>query len=205
MKKYILLASLATVALAVSAIAVQADSPIKDITKKLGASEGDTLKITGILEATGFKYDNSDTGLNAKTIKEAIDEIGGKDLPKIFGSKKTSTWTGTIVDVCANQPRETKISVSVTPTNAVSGTWKSNDYSVFKPSMVCQSAEEAPRGTYTGSYRIAGNILLGYDITDPNGAALETGGSVVVEPRGNRLRVADISTNPIVVTILKKQ
>lgn len=161
MKQHLLLTILLISLFAVSAGAVIAAPKIINITKKLGGVAGNVFTLDGQLRVRSLfvrdsldaKYDNSISGLKAKTYKGAIDELGISVTKLIGGSSvkatsvssvkasslESTTWKGYGYSYGLNPlvngmvSKTAEMTVTFTPTSSTTGTFTSSPLYVFAP------------------------------------------------------------------------
>lgn len=158
---------------------------------------------TGLLvvnETKETETGNTNTVIGTNTTTTTEDE---KSLASLIGRTPTE-WSGTITDVCDNKIRETALTVVFTPTSATAGTWTSNPVNVFRTSDICVGADIRPRGTYSGSYEITAETLLGSAIKQPGGSSLIVGGTVIPEVTADGMTIVDYQNIPHTVLTLTK-
>lgn len=186
------------------------------------------LKTNGTLPAKYVTYDRSKTGLKSTTVQGAVDEIGVKLSKILSGNKLTvagyssaslqeTSWSGATTAVRGGALVRKDITATFTPTSETEGTWTSNPYNVFDAGSAFGSSQlgtdglpYTPAGTYTGSYKIIGNVLLAYQLTLPTGASSDdavtkAGYTAFVATRGNTITFTDTQTTPNAVTVLTHQ
>jgi len=155
----------------------------------------DNVEITGDLTVTG--------SVAAASFEEILSGAASVAGSYQTAALETSTWTGTVYDVCGNELTETSVTVAFTPETATTGTWTSSELNVFNPGLVvCASGET---GTYSGSYKVAGNLILAYEVLDPEGTSTGSGYTSDVGTRGNTITLVDNRIMPNIYTVLEKQ
>lgn len=162
MKRIRFIAVLSIGMLALTAGTVLAAPTIINITRKLGGVAGSTFTLDGALRVRSLfvrnsldaKYDNSVSGLQAKTYKGAIDELG-ISVKQLIGGSSLKAASATSVKVSSLDPTTWKgygyssginplvnglvsktqeITVTFTPTSSTTGTFTSSPLYVFSPS-----------------------------------------------------------------------
>lgn len=191
MKRMRFIAALSISMLALTAGAVIAAPKVINITKKLGGVAGNVFTLDGQLRVRSLfvrdsldaKYDNTISGLKAKTYKGAIDELG-ISVSKLIGgtslkvsstalvkttSVDTTTWKGngyvyTIDPLTNGLVRKTQdITVTFTPTSGTTGTFTSTPLYVF--SVAGSHLAYVKNGVTTSD---CGTPLSGYSFANGN-------------------------------------
>ncbi|MFA6553284.1 MAG: hypothetical protein WCT27_02555 [Patescibacteria group bacterium] len=188
----------------------------------------DNLEVAGALTVTGtitgnVAYDHTVSGLNATTVKSAIDElattvgkaVSGTGLVSASAGVKAAalsvtTWKGYayyITDSYTNSSFATapEVTVTFTPTTETQGTYSTTPYNAFKVPSMEQPGEDAwCRLGLTGSYQIVGDKLFiyGFTWTDPYGYPKIL---LQVKVRGNTMELYPLNYGGTYVTYLTKQ
>lgn len=124
-------------------------------------------------------------------------------LRALLTSGGKTTWKGVVVYPGDTAPVVKKITATFTPVNAKRGTWTSSQYNIFDLTTVSgtrsrDSDTVSTSGSYSGSYRVVGNMVFAYEITAPNGITYSRPLTVLGELDGNRLFVYDVAgKNPM--------
>lgn len=178
----------------------------------------------GTFPAKYVTYNNSKSGLKAKTTQAAIDELGVslKKLVSGGGVKAAgdykvaaltkTTWKGnaqgfwvdTQGDACTFRTSK-EFTVTFTPTSETQGTFTSTYYFPFKPffnltdgSCTAITIAEFERATFTGSYWISGSAIFATtDVADTN---LPGSQGYIGTQTYKAIGVVDIRGNTIIIS-----
>jgi hypothetical protein len=100
------------------------------------------------------------------------------------------------------------MTVTFTPSSSVTGTWTANPFSLCNPGLQLSDPAAAfdysVRGTWSGDYRLIGDTVLTFEVTNPNGLVFDYGRTCEVEAIGSGLQVTETSSSPSSVIVLKR-